>query len=169
LAWKYAQEIVWEKHNGTNAFADRFRRVHELAVQWYKGSWEDVYKNPPTTNDATAKVVRRKFRPPQWREIDEATYVSHDGGPRLMRSVIPVRSCHGYALHPTQKPIGIIVPLIEYSCPRDGLVVDPFVGSGSTLIAAKELGVKAIGIEASEAYCELAAKRLEQGLLKFEE
>ena len=163
--WKFAQDIVWEKHNGSNSSADRFRRVHEMVVQFYRGPWGALYAQPPTTNDATARVVRRKKRPPQWGDIGAAVYTSEDGGPRLMRSVIKVRSEHGRALHETQKPIGILTPLIEFSCPRGGTVLDPFAGSGSSLVAAKLSGRKAIGIEIEERYCEIAAQRLAQEVL----
>ncbi|MCO4245795.1 site-specific DNA-methyltransferase, partial [Acidovorax facilis] len=39
--WHLSQDIVWEKHNGSNAFADRFRRIHELALHFYRGNWRD--------------------------------------------------------------------------------------------------------------------------------
>lgn len=163
--WRYAQEIVWEKHNGSSFHADRFKRVHELAVQWYRGDWESIYKDPQTTPDATARTVRRKQRPPHTGHIEAGSYTSEDGGPRLMRSVLQVRSEHGRAVHPTQKPLGILRPLIAYSTPVDGLVFDPFAGSGSTLLAARDLGRRAIGVERSEEYCEAAVKRLAQGVL----
>ena len=53
--WKLAQDIVWEKHNGTGLFADRFRRVHENVLQFYRddAAWGEVYKCPQFTNDAT--------------------------------------------------------------------------------------------------------------------
>ena len=54
---------------------------------------------------------------------------------------------------------------IETTAP--GLVLDPFAGSGTTLRAAKDAGVKAIGIEKSERYCEMAAERLPQGAFDF--
>lgn len=159
-AWSFAQDVVWEKHNGSAAAADRFRRVHEHAVQWYRGPWADVHHEPVTTPDATARQVRRKGKPVHWGEMGDGHYVSEDGGPRLARSVLYVRSCHGHAVHPTQKPVGILDPLIRYSVPLGGVVLDPMMGVGSTLIAARDAGRCAIGIEAREDYCELAVKRL---------
>jgi site-specific DNA-methyltransferase (adenine-specific) len=161
-AWKLAQDVIWEKHNGSNPFADRFRRLHELAVHFYRGDWSELHINPQFTNDATARTVRRKKRPPQWGNIEASSYRSEDGGPRLMGSVIYARSCHGYAIHPTQKPEAIVTPLVEYSVPVGGLVVDPFAGSGTVLQVARKSGRRAIGIEASEKYCRAIVERLAQ-------
>ena len=165
--WSFAQDIIWRKHNGSGFHADRFKRVHECVVQFYKGQWAEIYKQPVFTQDSTKRTVRRKKHPTHTGHIDAAAYVSTDGGPRLERSVIEVRSCHGYAEHPTQKPLGILTPLIEYSCPPNGLVLDCFMGSGSTLRAAKDAGRRAIGIEIDERFCEIAAKRMSQGVLSF--
>lgn len=160
--WKYAQEIVWEKHNGSSFHADRFKRVHELSVQWYRGPWGSIYKQPVMVNEATARAVRRKQRPPHTGHIEAGSYQSFDGGPKLMRSVQYVRSCHGEADHPTQKPVGILRPLIEYSCPPGGVVLDPFAGAGSTGVAAAELGRSAILIEIDADYYAAAERRLAQ-------
>ena len=160
--WQFAQDLVWEKHNGSNFHADRFKRVHEIVAQFYRGPWSDVFKSPVTTPDATKRTLRRKKRSPHLGHIEKSAYASEDGGPRLMRSVLYVRSCHGYAVHPTQKPVDLLSPLIEYSCPANGVVLDPFAGAGSTLVAAKNLGRRAIGIEIEEHWCEEAAKRLQQ-------
>lgn len=166
-SWKYAQEIIWEKHNGSIFHADRFRRVHEFAMQFYRGEWADLYKSPVYTMDATPRTVRRKQRPAHSGHIDGSSYQSEDGGPRLMRSVVYVPSCHGEAEHPTQKPVDIIKPLIEYSCPPDGVVLDPFMGSGTTLVAAQNLGRNCIGIEIEERYCAIAVERLRQRSMVF--
>ncbi len=162
-AWKLSQDIVWEKHNGSNFHADRFKRVHENVTHWYPREvlWGDVFRTPVTTPDATARTVRRKKRPPHTGHIEASSYASEDGGPRLMRSVIYVRSCHGYAENETQKPEDLVQPLIEYACPVGGLVFSPFAGSGTDLVVAKKLGKRAVGIDLREAQCEVAARRLE--------
>ncbi len=164
-AWTFAQDVVWEKHNGSSSAADRFRRVHENVLHWYRGPWSEVYKRPVTTPDATARRLHRKERPAQWGDIGAAKYMTEEGGPRLARSVLYVRSCHGYAVHPTQKPLGILHPLLSYSVRPGGLVLDPMAGSGSTLRAAMDAGQRAVGIEVDEEACEAAATRLSQGSL----
>lgn len=68
-------------------------------------------------------------------------------------------------IHPTEKPLGILLPLIEYACPPGGSVLDPFGGSGSTAEAARQSGRTATLIEADERYCEVIARRLSQGVL----
>ena len=164
-AWRMAQDIVWEKHNGSSFHNDRFRRVHEQAVQFYRGRWEDVYKGIVTTNEARARVVRRKERPAHMGEIAGTTFISEDGGPRIMRSVIYARSQHGNAIHPTQKPEAIIEPLLRNSCRPGGVVLDPFAGSGTTGVVASRLGMSAILIEADEKYFAAMQDRFAEDLL----
>jgi site-specific DNA-methyltransferase (adenine-specific) len=69
-------------------------------------------------------------------------------------------------LHPTQKPVALVRHLVELFA--RGPVLDPYMGSGTTLRAAKDLGRKAIGIEIEERYCEIAAKRLQQSVMALE-
>lgn len=158
--WKLSQDVVWRKHNGSGFHADRFRRVHELATHWYRGGWSHIYREVQVTHDATARQVRRKGRPAHTGDIGESNYVSRDGGPRLRTSVIDCRSMHGRAIHPTEKPVAVLAQLIQYAVPPGGLVIDPFAGSGSTLLAARLTGRRAIGIEGRADYCAAAASRL---------
>lgn len=67
--------------------------------------------------------------------------------------------------HPCPKPVGLMRELVLWLTKDTDIVLDPFMGSGTTLRAAKDLGRKAIGIEIEERYCEIAANRLAQEVL----
>lgn len=67
--------------------------------------------------------------------------------------------------HPTQKPLAVMSWAIGLCPERPSAVLDPFMGSGTTLRACKDLGISAVGIDAEERYCEVAASRLRQGVL----
>lgn len=70
-------------------------------------------------------------------------------------------------VHPTQKPVALMKWVLNLKWVQGETVVDPYMGAGSTLRAAKDLGRKAIGIEIEERYCEIAANRLRQEVLDF--
>lgn len=70
-------------------------------------------------------------------------------------------------VHPTQKPEAVMVWALQHA-QNVRTVLDPFMGSGTTLVAAKRLGKSAVGVEREEKYCEIAAKRLAQGALPME-
>lgn len=165
--WRLAQEVIWHKHNGSNFHVDRFRRVHELVAHFYPGDtpWRAVYKAPQYSRDATRRTVRRKGRPAHTGRIAARPYRSTEGGPRLLRSVIAARSCHGKAFHPTEKPLAVLAPLLAYSCPLGGVVLDPFAGGGATLLACRRLGLACVAIERDKGYCRAIVERLRQPML----
>lgn len=118
-----------------------------------------------------------------WGSSDEEIYVLGDwppvrpggraregGTPARHHSVLRVQALAPGAAnrpdHPTPKPVGLMEMLIA-KCPP-GIIADPFAGSGATLVAAKNQGRKAVGIELEERYCEIIAQRLSQDLLELE-
>jgi site-specific DNA-methyltransferase (adenine-specific) len=158
--WKLSQDVVWEKANGTGFATDRFKRVHEIATHWYRGDWKAVHHDTPrVAYSGPDKHDRARYDDRAAHTGSVKAVIYEDDGTRLTRSVVKAQSVRG-GLHPTEKPLGILSPLIEYACPLGGLVVDPFAGSGSTLDAARQSGRRAIGIEAHEPYAEAAALRL---------
>lgn len=168
--WKLSQDVVWEKPAGTSMAADRFKRVHEFALHWYRGQWRNIH------HEAQREAYHGQDRGSRHGGADRGEHFGairartyEDVGTRLVRSIIPVSHMHGKALHPTEKPSGILQPLIEYAVPPGGILLDPFAGSGSTLATAKAIGRRAVGIEADEKYAEIAAKRLCQDALEFGE
>lgn len=102
-----------------------------------------------------------------WKPDFEEVYVIGEGfaghrGSSVLR--YNARTDSG-RLHPTEKPQDLMEALVA-KCPP-GTILDPFAGSGTTLLAARACGRRAIGIEIEERYCEIAAKRLAQGVLDF--
>ena len=105
-----------------------------------------------------------------WGPSHEDIYVLGDGfvgkrGGSVLRYDGLMSSDSNRPDHPTPKPEPLMIALID-KCPP-GVILDPFLGSGTTLRAAKDLGRKAIGIELEEQYCEIAVSRLAQGVLDF--
>ena len=167
--WKLSQDIVWEKHNGSGFATDRFKRVHEFATHWYRGSWAEVYHDTPRIPGGSGnKSVPSRGQTPHTGRIGSAAYV--DDGFRLQRSVIRAQSMHGTAINETEKPAGLVEQLITYGCDRRGYVLDVFAGGCSTLVAARASGRRAIGIELREEQCAKAVEwRLSQSVLPFGE
>jgi DNA modification methylase len=104
-----------------------------------------------------------------WADITEEIYVLGRGWVGQRRPAIysvPTLPSSNRPEHPTPKPVGLMEKLIE--CCPDGLIADPFAGSGATLLAARNMARFAIGVEIDEQYCELIAMRLSQGVFHFE-
>ena len=105
-----------------------------------------------------------------WGPSHEEVYVMGKGftgkrGGSVLRVKTMGAASHNRPDHPTPKPIPLMEQLVE-KCPP-GLIADPFSGSGATLVAARNLGRKAVGVELEEKYCEIIASRLAQGAFDF--
>jgi len=95
----------------------------------------------------------------------ELAWTNLDQPSKLLRED---RNADGKRWHPTQKPEGVIRWALMQAPDTPRTVLDPFMGSGTTLVAAKRLGRTATGIEIEEKYCEIAAQRLRQEVLPLE-
>ena len=105
---------------------------------------------------------------PSWEDIaiyGEGWKGSRDEGVIKGHTVV-TWSGNGQRKHPNEKPLTLIQLLLS-KLPTAQSILDPFIGSGTTLVAAKLGGIKATGIEINERYCEIAVNRLRQGVLDF--
>jgi site-specific DNA-methyltransferase (adenine-specific) len=163
--WKLSHDVIWEKEHGTGFVTDRFKGVHETAAHFYQGAWGSIRHETPKTEVAwRTRGNSGRAKPTHTGAIADGTW--SDDGTRLARSVQKVPSMWKRgAIHPTEKPVPLLLPLIEYACPPGGLVIDPTAGSGSALDAARCSGRRAIGVEIDGETAREAARRLSQGTL----
>jgi site-specific DNA-methyltransferase (adenine-specific) len=106
------------------------------------------------------------------RSQHETAYLlakNHPPKPAPAPSDVLESAAVGPPFHPNEKPLGALSRLIADYTAVDDCIVDPFAGSGTTLVAARNLGRRAVGVEIEEAYCEIAAMRLSQQHFEFAE
>jgi len=152
--------ITWQREKGRGA-----------KTNW-KNGMEDIWfgtKNDKNYYfDVDAVKLKRKVlapykvngKPKDWKETEAGNYRLTYPSNFWDDISIPYWSMPENTDHPTQKPEKLIAKLILASCPQDGVVFDPFLGSGTTSIVAKKLNRKYVGIELNEEYAVWAEKRL---------
>ncbi|MCK4261635.1 site-specific DNA-methyltransferase [bacterium] len=149
IGFKINNVITWQK---TNAMPNMTKRVFTHAIEFIvwavKGkkwvfNYEELKKiNPEKQKDGSSKQMRDAWPLP------------------LVQGKERLRGKDGRALHPTQKPEEMLKRIIIASSNKGDLVLDPFLGSGTTAVMAKRLGRNWIGIEKSKKYVEAAKKRI---------
>lgn len=172
--------------NASHWYASWYRNVRELLSSsgslWSFGNWRSLPVMMRASIDSDMPTVSCMVwdkdwigpgGPQQLRSQHEICLVMARGGFRqLDRSqgdVLRIKASSSKPTgHPAEKPLSLMRRVVELSCcPSDGLILDPFTGSGTALVAAKQAGIRAIGIEAEERWCEVAARRLAQDALDF--
>ena len=166
-AGRFRHEWIWEKNRGSN-FANTVRepmKEHEHVLVFSDKKWTYNRQMEPRKGSGSDRIKynvafrtkSKNYRDFQDRDTNTLTEL------RVPSSVQKFNTEVG--LHPTQKPVTLFEYLVKtYSNPGD-TIIDPFMGSGTTLIAARNLGRDAIGIDSDERSCEVSANRLSQAVL----
>ena len=152
--------IIWQREKGRGAKSN------------WKNSSEDIWFGTKTNNyyfDVESVKLKRKVlapykingNPKDWNQEEDGNFRLTYPGNFWDDISIPYWSMPENTDHPTQKPEKLIAKLIIASCPINGVVLDPFLGSGTTSVVAKKLSRNYIGIELNKEYCCWAEKRLE--------
>ena len=134
--------IIWQREKGRGAKAN-----------WKNASVKQKRK--------VLAPYKENGKPKDWEETTEGNFRLTHPSNFWDDISIPYWSMPENTDHPTQKPEKLIAKLILASCPENGVVFDPFLGSGTTSVVAKKLNRRYVGIEKNEEYCCWAEKRLE--------
>lgn len=171
LTWRYSpeifvllkkrmimvNEIIWDRRVPSMGGSTRsFTSVHDTIGLFAKDRtyFFDVDAVRIPYDEDTKKARSRSiFAGAKWLELG--------CNPKDVWSVSRLHRLHSErADHPTQKPLEIVERMIKASCPVDGIVLDPFMGSGTTAVAAKRVGRNFVGFELNSYYCEIIEQRL---------
>ncbi|MDR1720558.1 MAG: DNA adenine methylase [Dysgonamonadaceae bacterium] len=152
--------ITWQREKGRGA-------MHN-----WKNGMEDIWYGVKNHNDyyfnVEAVKIKRKViapykidgKPKDWEETEIGNFRTTYPSNFWDDISIPYWSMSENTCHPTQKPEKLLAKLILASCPPNGIVFDPFLGSGTSSVVAKKLNRKYCGVEMNEEYCCWAEKRL---------
>ena len=164
----FKYEWVWDKVVGSNfVHAKRMPlKVYENILIFGKGV---ITYNPQMTE--RKKEDERKSGKSKGKNLVNVKFMQSDtkGKKKYPTNKITINRLENElnshnVLHPTQKPVALFSYLIRTYTNEEDTVLDNCMGSGTTLVAAKELGRKSIGIEIEEKYCEIAVNRIEKAI-----
>ncbi|MFI3242557.1 MAG: site-specific DNA-methyltransferase [Alphaproteobacteria bacterium] len=153
--------ITWQREKGRGAKLNWKNGMEDIyfAVKDVKNYYFDV--EAVKVKKRVLAPYKQDGKPKDWQETEDGKFrLTHPSN--LWDDIsIPYWSMPENTEHPTQKPEKLIAKLILASCPKKGVVFDPFLGSGTTSVVAKKLGRQYVGVEMNEEYAMLAEKRLQ--------
>ncbi|MCL1946266.1 MAG: site-specific DNA-methyltransferase [Chitinivibrionia bacterium] len=152
--------ISWQREKGRGAKANWKNAMEDI---WFGTMCDDYFFDVEAVKQKRKVIApyRENGKPKDWIETENGNFRKTYPSNFWDDISIPYWSMPENTEHPTQKPEKLIAKLILASCPKGGVVLDPFLGSGTTSVVAKKLGRNFVGIEISEEYCCFAEKRLE--------
>ena len=152
--------ITWQREKGRGAKKNWKNSMEDI---WFATVSEDYSFDADAVRQRRRVLApyRDKGQPKDWQETKDGRF--RDTAPSNFWDdiSIPYWSMPENTAHPTQKPEKLMAKLVLASCPKDGTVLDPFLGSGSSAVTAKKLGRHFVGIEQNPRYCVWCEKRLE--------
>ena len=151
--------IVWQREKGRGAARNWKNCAEDI---WFATVSDDYYFDVGSVKQLRRVIApyRDAGRPKDWHETPEGKFRLTCPSNFWDDLTVPFWSMPENTPHPTQKPEKLLAKLILASCPPGGLVLDPFMGSGTTAVVARKLGRRFCGIEIDPEYCCFAAKRL---------
>ena len=151
--------IIWQREKGRGAKANWKNVTEDI---WFGTKSNNYYFNVDAVKQKRKVIApyKENGEPKDWEETEDGNFRLTYPSNFWDDISIPYWSMPENTDHPTQKPEKLIAKLILASCPENGIVFDPFLGSGTTSVTAKKLNRSYVGIEMNEEYCCLAEKRL---------
>jgi len=152
--------IIWQREKGRGAKANWKNSSEDI---WFGTKTDEYYFDVESVKQKRKVIAPYKENgiPKDWKEEEDGNFRLTYPSNFWDDISIPYWSMPENTDHPTQKPEKLIAKLIIASSQKNGVVLDPFLGSGTTSVVAKKLGRNYIGIEMNEEYCCWAEKRLE--------
>lgn len=152
--------ITWQREKGRGAKKNWKNAMEDI---WFATLSDDYYFDIDAVRQRRRVLApyREGGLPKDWDETAEGRFRDTLPSNFWDDISIPYWSMPENTAHPTQKPEKLMAKLILASCPPGGTVLDPFLGSGSSAVAAKKLGRHYVGVEQNERYCVWCEKRLE--------
>jgi site-specific DNA-methyltransferase (adenine-specific) len=167
LKWAYHDLIIWDRVVGYNERRDSLTPAYEMVLVLRKSDTVKFRKERVRTVYSPEKI-EQYLRDPRYK--DKASRRRHLEAGKYARNILSIPSLRGSSKekvgHPSQKPVELIKKLILVSTDPGDIVLDPFLGSGTSALAAKMLGRHFIGIERDGTYCEMAEARLKTAMPK---
>lgn len=158
---KIRNRITWQREKGRGAKTNWKNATEDI---WFGTICDDYYFDVEAVKQKRKVIApyKENGQPKDWEETEDGNFRLTHPSNFWDDISIPFWSMPENTDHPTQKPEKLIAKLILASCPKNGIVLDPFLGSGTTSVVAKKLGRNFIGIEMNEEYCVWTEKRLDQ-------